>query len=113
MVERNAEPFLRHLLVAHPRASILLVEDRAHAQEWLYPAMRKDREAKRAAFRALYDRLCASGAGHIAYAEGDPLQGDDSEATVDGSHPSDLGFVRYADCLQPMIAALLQLRSAP
>jgi hypothetical protein len=106
-VEQNAEPFLRHLLAAHPRTPILLVEDRAHAQEWLYPAMRRDREAKRAAFRALYDRLRAGGAVNLAYTEGDPLLGDDSEATVDGSHPTDLGFVRYADCLQPIVTALL------
>lgn len=112
-VEQNAEPFLRHLLAAHPRTPILLVEDRAHAQEWLYTAMRQDREAKRAAFRALYERLCAGGATNLAYTEGDPLLGDDSEATVDGSHPSDLGFVRYADCLQPTIAALLQSHDAP
>ena len=102
-VEQNAEPFLRHLLATHPRTPILLVEDRAHAQEWLYPAMRRDREAKRAAFRALYDRLRAGGVANLAYTDGDPLLGDDSEATVDGSHPSDLGFVRYADCLQPII----------
>ena len=109
-VELNAEPFLRHLLAAHPATPILLVEDRAHSQEWLYPAMRRDREANRAAFRALYDRLRAGGTVNLAYTEGDPLLGDDSEATVDGSHPSDLGFVRYADCLQPIITDSLRTK---
>lgn len=108
LVEQNAEPFMRHLLAAHPRTPVLMVEDRAHAQEWLYPGMRREREAKRAAFRALYERLRAGGAGNLAYAEGDPLLGDDSEATADGSHPSDLGFVRYVDRLQPIIAGMLK-----
>jgi hypothetical protein len=111
-VELNAEPFLRPVLAAHPSTPILLVEDRAHAQEWLYPAMRRDREGNRAAFRALYDRLRAGGAASLAYTAGDPLLGGDSEATVDGSHPSDLGFVRYADCLQPTFAILLKLHNA-
>jgi hypothetical protein len=75
----------------------------------LYPAMRRDRESNRAAFRALCDRLRAGGAASLAYAEGDPLLGGDSEATVDGSHPSDLGFVRYADCLQPIIANSIRM----
>lgn len=107
-VEENAPAFMARLLAAHPRTPILMLEDRAHAQQWLYPAMAADRAAKRVAFRALYERLRAAGATQLAYAEGDALLGDDSEATVDGSHPSDLGFVRYADYLQPRLTALLR-----
>lgn len=113
LVEQNTEPFLGHLLAAHPRTPLLLVEDRAHAQEWLYPGMRRDRLAKRAAFRAVYERLCAGGARNLAYVEGDPLLGADAEATVDGSHPSDLGFVRYADALEPAIAGLVRTGAPP
>lgn len=112
LVEQNAEPFLRHLLGAHPNTPILLVEDRAHAQEWLYPGMRREREAKRAAFRSVHERLRGAGHTNLHYTEGDPLLGGDGEATVDGSHPSDLGFVRYADRLQSLIARLLPPRAA-
>jgi lysophospholipase L1-like esterase len=33
--------------------------------------------------------------------------GSDGEATVDGSHPTDLGMVRYADALEPDLKKLL------
>jgi hypothetical protein len=38
---------------------------------------------------------------------GDNLLGDDGEATVDGSHPTDLGFVRQADRFQEALEPLL------
>jgi hypothetical protein len=106
LVEENAEAFLRHLLAARPRTPIVLMEDRAHAFEWLYPEMRRDRVGKRAAYRALYEHLRVEGTP-LTYIEGDPLIGDDSEATTDASHPSDLGFMRYADVVTPVIAPLI------
>ena len=32
-----------------------------------------------------------------------PFLGDDGEATIDCSHPTDLGMVRYADALEPAL----------
>ena len=43
----------------------------------------------------------------LFYVKGDPLLGDDAEASTDGSHPSDLGFVRQADVLEPVLRAAL------
>jgi lysophospholipase L1-like esterase len=38
---------------------------------------------------------------------GDSLIGADGEGTTDGSHPNDLGMMRYADALEPALRALL------
>ena len=38
---------------------------------------------------------------------GEDLIGADSEATVDGSHPTDLGFVRQADVMEKALRPLL------
>lgn len=40
--------------------------------------------------------------------DGEQLLGDDGEAATDGSHPSDLGMVRYADAYEPALRALLR-----
>jgi len=37
---------------------------------------------------------------------GEYLLGDDGEATVDSSHPTDLGFARMADALEPVLRPL-------
>jgi len=39
--------------------------------------------------------------------EGGQLLREDGEDTVDGSHPTDLGFMRYADIMTPLIAEVL------
>jgi hypothetical protein len=33
----------------------------------------------------------------LHYLAGENLLGDDGEASIDGSHPTDLGFIRQAD----------------
>ncbi len=108
-VEQNAEPFLRHLVEAHPRTPLLLIEDRTHAGSWLRPDYRPGQQTKQAAFRRIAERL--SGEGYpIHYLEGRDLIGSDDEATTDGSHPSDLGAMRYADAVAPVVKRLLGVR---
>jgi len=35
------------------------------------------------------------------------LLGHDQEATVDGTHPTDLGFMRMADAMEPVLRKAL------
>ncbi len=39
---------------------------------------------------------------------GDALLGTDTEATIDGAHPTDLGFFRFADALEPVLRDILK-----
>jgi lysophospholipase L1-like esterase len=47
------------------------------------------------------------GWSNLHYLDGQGLIGTDGEATTDGSHPSDLGMVRYADAYEPVLRRLL------
>jgi hypothetical protein len=60
--------------------------------------------------REAYDRLIASGIQNLYYLEGNALLGSDGDATVDGSHPSDLGMVRYADAYEKVLRFILKGR---
>ena len=51
--------------------------------------------------------LTASGVRGLTYVQDAPFLGEDGEATVDGSHPTDLGMVRYADALEPILRSLI------
>jgi len=64
------------------------------------------------ACRRLADMLRTEGFP-IHYLAGGDLIGDDSEATTDGSHPSDLGAMRYAEAATPVLGRLLSRRSRP
>jgi hypothetical protein len=106
-VAERAEPFLRTLLKARPKTPILLVEDRTYANASELAALRNQQSASRAALKQVYDKFIADKAGGVHYLAGDKLLGDDGEATVDNSHPTDLGFLRQADAFLPALSPLL------
>jgi len=51
---------------------------------------------------AAYRELIAAGVKELFYIRGAGLLGDDDDATVDGTHPNDLGFARMADAMEPV-----------
>jgi lysophospholipase L1-like esterase len=106
LVEKNARPFLRHLVEARPRTPLLFIEDRTHANAWLNPDYLPVQQKKQAAFRAVADELQAEGFS-VSYLTGADLIGTDGEATTDGSHPSDLGAMRYAETVLPILRKIL------
>ena len=44
----------------------------------------------------------------IYYVSSEDMLGDDGEATVDGIHFTDLGMMRYADLLYPVLRRVLK-----
>lgn len=102
-VAERTEPFVRRLRQAHPDTPIILVEDRTFTNAAFHAGMLQGHADKRAAYRKAYDRLVAAGDRRLAYVPGERLLGEDGEAAVDGSHPTDLGFVRMADALEPVL----------
>jgi lysophospholipase L1-like esterase len=99
-------PLVKLLRRVHERTPILLVEDRAWANAAHVPRLQEYHRAKRAALRHVYESI-AEEVGRLYYHPGDDLLGHDGEATVDGSHPSDLGMMRYADALEPQLRKLI------
>ena len=108
MVEERAAPLVRQLRQAHPGTPILLVEDRSFTNTRFFPASEKRHRTSREALGRAYRQLQDEGVDHLFHLQGEQLLGDDGEAATDGSHPSDLGMVRYADAYEPALRALLR-----
>ena len=106
-VDRNAEPFLRTLLEARPDTPLIMMDDRTHADAWLRPGYPAAQRQKQKAFRQLAERLRNDGYP-VEYIEGADLIGCDGEGTRDGSHPNDLGAMRYADAVVPRLQEILE-----
>jgi len=106
-VAARTDPLVRQLRAARPKTPIVLVEDRTYGNAWLIAAQRRRHAASRAALQGAYERLKAAGVEGLSYVKGDRLLGDDDEATVDASHPTDLGMMRMADALEPILRPLL------
>ena len=107
IVAKRTESFVRALRTARPATPIVLVEDRTYCHAWLVPSARARNDASRAALRAAHGRLAAAGVKGLHYVEGERLFGTDGEATVDGSHATDLGFMRQADALEPVLGRIV------
>ncbi|HJT32101.1 MAG TPA: SGNH/GDSL hydrolase family protein [Pirellulales bacterium] len=107
-VSERVEPFVRTLRAARPATPIVLVEDRNYTDGFLIASKRERNEASHRALRAAFDRLAADGVKDMYYLPGQDLLGDDGEATVDSSHPTDLGFVRQAAAFQSVLAKALE-----
>jgi len=95
-VREKAVPGVKILRAAHPDTPILLVEDRNIETGYLVQARRDSNDANHAALREAYAALQAEKVEQIYYLKADDLLGHDGEGTVDGSHPTDLGFTRQA-----------------
>jgi lysophospholipase L1-like esterase len=108
MVKERTEPLVRTLRTARPSAPILLVEDRTFAQAPVVPSMMKAHAERRGELAAAYRRLRDAGVENLHYLKGDRLIGTDSEGTTDGSHPNDLGMMRYAEAYRGVLGRLVR-----
>jgi hypothetical protein len=54
-----------------------------------------------------YEQLKKSGVSELFYLEGDGLIGRDHEGTVDGIHPNDVGMMRIAEGMLPLLKKIL------
>jgi lysophospholipase L1-like esterase len=109
-VRQRCPPLVRMLRAARPKTPIVLVEDRRNANAWIRPARDLHHTDNHVALRAAYASLVREGLGPLFYIPGDHLYGDDGEGSTDGSHPSDLGFMRQAAVFEPVLRSAL---SAP
>lgn len=106
-VTERAAPLVRQLRQARPETPILLVEDRSFTNTPFFPARREHHRKSREALRRAFRELTETGVERLYSLDGDHLLGLDGEGATDGSHPNDLGMVRYADAYEPVLRRIL------
>jgi hypothetical protein len=107
-ISSRAEPLVKLWRASHPDAPILMAEDRTFTHAAVIRKRREENVGRRAAYRRAFENLRQAGVGNLHYLAGNDFLGHDGEATIDGSHPTDLGMVRYADAYEPVLRDLLQ-----
>lgn len=100
-------PFVQILRAKHPNTPIVLVENLNYPDSGLIPARREKVVGANALLRQMYERLIKAGDRHVYYVAASLLLGGDGEDTVDGTHPTDLGFMRMTDGMEPIIREAL------
>lgn len=107
LITERTGPLVRLLRQSHPATPIVLVENIEYQAAAALPASKRGYQAKNEALKTVYEGLLAEGITGLTYVEGEPLFGNDGEATVDGTHATDLGFLRLAEGLTPVLAQTL------
>lgn len=107
LVRERVVPFVRILREARPATPIVLVENIVYQNGHLVQARADGHANKNAALREAFAALVSAGTPGLHYVPGAELLGDDGEGTVDGTHPTDVGFARMAARLEPVLAPLV------
>lgn len=102
---RRAHPAIPIIIVEHVRPTRLsLPWDRPWSEEWARC------NSLLGTLRGALDREGITGIHVVSWRN---LMGDDNEATVDGIHPTDLGFARMAEAIGPVVRQALGATTSP
>ncbi|MBN2445235.1 MAG: serine hydrolase [Phycisphaerae bacterium] len=97
MVRERVMPFVHRLREVHPDTPILLAENPHDA----------GRNPGNQVLRRHYDELTAAGVSNLHYLSGEEQLAGVENGTVDGVHPTDLGFDRMARVYEPVLREIL------
>ncbi len=102
------ETFYRIIRDKHPDTPIVFIEDPVFTHTLF--DQRIDREVKRKnqTLNEIFNSLKKQGEKKIYLIHSKNMIGNDGEATVDGIHFTDLGMMRYADLVTPIIKKLMK-----
>jgi lysophospholipase L1-like esterase len=107
-LERTMPTFIRILREAHPDVPILVLSKIRYASETQDPKAADRRLACRDCQRGIVEEFRQGGDRLVFFHDGSDLLGEDwEECTVDGVHPTDLGFLRMANGLAPVLEKVL------
>lgn len=98
LVAERIVPFVKQIREKHPDTPILLVEN---------PNKPHDNQQNKLLVVA-YNYLRKSGVKQLYYLDSTKQLAGPEEATVDGVHPTDLGFMRMAETYKPVLQHILK-----
>lgn len=90
-----------------PETPVLLVES-IYFENILSGDVTKEPVRKNAELLRAYKSLRKSGVNKLYYKRSDGMIGTDHEGTVDGIHPNDIGMLRMAKSLEPVIRKIIK-----
>ncbi|MEA5128058.1 MAG: SGNH/GDSL hydrolase family protein [Proteiniphilum sp.] len=106
-MQEKAAHFFDIIRTRRPDTPILFVEDPIFTHTFFDQRVYKEVNSKNKTIHEIFQTLKAHGEKNIYFLSSKDMLGDDGEATVDGIHFTDVGFMRYSELLYPVIQKLL------
>lgn len=98
-IKEKADKFYSIIRSKRPSTPILFVEDPIFTHTLFDQKIAKQVEDKNKALNVFYNSLKERGEKNIYLLPSNDILGDDGEATIDGIHFTDVGFMRYSKLL--------------
>lgn len=108
-IDQVGEQFFRIIRDAHPEVPVVFIEDVIFPHTIFDNKILEEVTKKNIAQKRLFKKLKKSGEKRIYYISAEGMIGDDGEATVDATHFTDLGAMRYVDHVLPVIKKALHV----
>ena len=100
--------FISILRKKQPNTPILLNESPLYPTVGFLPAQKERVAESNGNLQRVYKAQQAAGDQHIALITAADLAADSGETTVDGVHPTDIGFVIMANAIEPALRKAIQ-----
>ena len=99
MVTDSMIPLATAIRSRNPKTPIVFIENVEYTRAIFQASLLKSMNEKNQALRTEFDKLVKGGMKDLIYISAAGSIGTDYEGTVDGTHLTDLGYLRYADYL--------------
>jgi hypothetical protein len=86
-----------------------MIGDFQRTNNWALTEERTSLQKKIDLCRNIVEDLISSGIEGLSFIEGESLLGDDHEASIDGIHPGDVGFLRMAQNIEQHLKQVLNI----
>lgn len=112
LLRETLPQFIEIYRESHPLVPILVVSRIPFSHDLVHEDVLQARRERGEFQRQTVEALQQNGDANIYFYDGSTLLGDDyDECTVDGIHPTDLGFMRIANGLEPVLRQILGIPS--
>ncbi len=112
-IKEREEDGLRKLCTAHPQTPILVIDNLLYCDAYLKASRMQRVTFSNQTQAAILQKLKEEGMTNICHIPNNDLIGTDGEATVDGTHFTDLGYMRFAQVVFPMLKKAVETASPP
>ncbi|WP_291570281.1 SGNH/GDSL hydrolase family protein [Bacteroides sp.] len=102
-MKERMETFYRIIRSKHPDTPVIFIEDPNFTHTLYDERIAKEVQRKNDTLKEIFNRLKKENEKNIILISSKNMLGEDGEATIDGIHFTDLGMMRYADLVCPII----------
>ena len=102
-MKERMEAFYHIIRSKHPATPVIFIEDPIFTHTLYDERIAKEVQRKNDTLKEIFNRLKKENEKNIIFISSKNMLGEDGEATIDGIHFTDLGMMRYADLVCPII----------